>query len=272
MKSKGNKAYRDGDYKTAYKSYSEALCIDPELGHMNAVLLCNRAASGMGMRRYNDAVLDCDAALRLRPNYARAMQRRARSLRDLGKLSQAITAFQTLLQLPDLQEQLGEGNGHDVRAAVQREREEVVAQYDREQHERRRREEERRQQQRKQREQEQQRERQQYQYYSRNARPQQRGGGWRSSAGSDYYVPRRNVPRSEREPTHYETLGVASNATAVQIKKAYRKLALKYHPDKNKGAGAEEQFKKVASAYDVVSDAAKRKEYDLTSALSGFRF
>ena len=100
----------------------------------------------------------------------------------------------------------------------------------------------------------------------------QRGGGWRSSAGSDYYVPRRNVPRSEREPTHYETLGVASNATAVQIKKAYRKLALKYHPDKNKGAGAEEQFKKVASAYDVVSDAAKRKEYDLTSALSGFRF
>ena len=67
-------------------------------------------------------------------------------------------------------------------------------------------------------------------------------------------------------------VGVAPNATAVQIKKAYRKLALKYHPDKNRGAGAEEQFKKVASAYDVVSDAAKRKEYDLTSALNGFHF
>ena len=64
-------------------------------------------------------------------------------------------------------------------------------------------------------------------------------------------------------PTLYDTLGVKKGASADEIKKAYRKLAAKYHPDKNPGdTSAEERFKEVQSAYDVLSDAEKRKQYD----------
>lgn len=63
---------------------------------------------------------------------------------------------------------------------------------------------------------------------------------------------------------YYQILGVARDAAAEDIKKAYRKLALKYHPDKAKGdkAQAEENFKKISEAYAVLSNPEKRKDYD----------
>ncbi|NLX19119.1 MAG: DnaJ domain-containing protein, partial [Desulfobulbus sp.] len=70
---------------------------------------------------------------------------------------------------------------------------------------------------------------------------------------------------------YYQILGVDKNATADEIKKAYRKLALKYHPDKNPGnKKAEEQFKKISEAYAVLSDQEKRQQYD-TFGSAGFR-
>ncbi|MCD8393860.1 MAG: molecular chaperone DnaJ [Bacteroidales bacterium] len=62
---------------------------------------------------------------------------------------------------------------------------------------------------------------------------------------------------------YYEVLGVSKNATADEIKKAYRKMAIKYHPDKNPGdKEAEEKFKEAAEAYDVLSNEEKRQKYD----------
>lgn len=76
-------------------------------------------------------------------------------------------------------------------------------------------------------------------------------------------------PSSERTmakalPDYYQVLGVSADAPESDIKKAYRKLALKYHPDKNSGnKQAEEKFKELAEAYSILSSAAKRKDYDL---------
>ena len=70
---------------------------------------------------------------------------------------------------------------------------------------------------------------------------------------------------------YYEILGIKKDSSTQDIKKAYRKLAMKYHPDRNKGdKEAEDKFKKISEAYAVLSDPEKRKQYD-TFGASGFQ-
>ena len=61
---------------------------------------------------------------------------------------------------------------------------------------------------------------------------------------------------------YYEILGVQDNSDQETIKRAYRSMAKKYHPDRNKEKGAEEKFKKISEAYDHIGDPEKRKKYD----------
>ncbi|HEX8923396.1 MAG TPA: DnaJ domain-containing protein, partial [Patescibacteria group bacterium] len=60
----------------------------------------------------------------------------------------------------------------------------------------------------------------------------------------------------------YEVLGISKNATKEEIKKAYRRMALEWHPDRNKSADAEEKFKEINEAYEVLSNDDKKKAYD----------
>jgi molecular chaperone DnaJ len=84
-----------------------------------------------------------------------------------------------------------------------------------------------------------------------------------------------DIRREWFEKDFYQVLGVPKNASQSDIRKAYRKLAQKHHPDANRGnREAEERFKEVSSAYDVLGDAEKRKQYDQVRemAASGVRF
>ena len=71
-----------------------------------------------------------------------------------------------------------------------------------------------------------------------------------------------NMYSDTKSNSYYKQLGVSKEATSDEIKKAFRKLSMKWHPDRNKESGAEEKFKEINNAYSVLSDPVKRREYD----------
>ncbi|XP_026886024.1 dnaJ homolog subfamily B member 5 [Electrophorus electricus] len=80
------------------------------------------------------------------------------------------------------------------------------------------------------------------------------------------------VPSPPPSPTcldHYAILGVSSDSNEEEIRRAYKRLALRYHPDKNPDADAEEKFKQIAQAYEVLNDPQKRSQYDQQGLTKG---
>ncbi|XP_071768008.1 dnaJ homolog subfamily B member 14 [Centroberyx gerrardi] len=93
-------------------------------------------------------------------------------------------------------------------------------------------------------------------------RESQDSGGGESKGFNKEQV--EGVQRIKRCKDYYEVLGISKEANEDELKKAYRKLALKFHPDKNHAPGATEAFKKIGNAYAVLSNPDKRRQYDLT--------
>lgn len=112
---------------------------------------------------------------------------------------------------------------------------------------------------------------------SRSQGPSSRYGDQRSSQNQGH---NRNTsdsaslsPSSDTTRDHYKVLGLQQTCTGDEIKKSYRKLALKYHPDKNQEAGASDTFRRVKLAYETLSDASARRKYDEELRFSSrFRF
>jgi DnaJ family protein C protein 7 len=194
LKEKGNAEFKSGNHEEALKKYSEAIDMDPGNKNLAAVLYSNRATVLMAMKRYKEAVADCNKAIELNESYAKAFIKRAESYMQLEQYEDAARDFKQAKQL-------------DPSAQL-------------------------------------------------NQRIQEAEREHKKSLRKDYY----------------KILEVEKTADDNEIKKAYKKLALKWHPDKNgqteeSRIAAESKFKDINEAYSVLSDPQKKKRFDMGADL-----
>ncbi|KAE9005342.1 hypothetical protein PR003_g14828 [Phytophthora rubi] len=270
LKHDGNERFKRGEYQEAVRFYSEAVQIDPQHQEFCAIIYCNRAAAHMGLERYHTAILDCNEALQRKPQYHRALLRRARCHVGLKMFHEAVKDFDRYLreQPNDLPT--------EATAAIRRERNEAKAAIAKAREEARQREAAKKRAEREQRQRRSNRWEESSWSDSRHYDNFRRGTSNSSSSnsnnGSSYGSNRHQssgagsrasfmAPKTQRR-THYDVLGIEKAATNDQIKKAYRKLALVYHPDKAKTSTHADLFKEMTAAYTVLSDESARTKYD----------
>jgi curved DNA-binding protein CbpA len=245
-----------------------------------ASLLSNRAACHRrrGAEGLAEALADCDAALCLLPKMARCLYRRSVILLELGRPDEAITALETLYRIDRAWPKLSE---HLIRAHAAKRRNDTAKKYeeantseaDDEDDEVvsdssgssgssdyynsdeddaayiRRRE-----------------ARQARRLVREDARQKKKEAKEKARAAAQAEKQRQRMSdpseaeRIAKEQDHYVVLGVNADATAKQLKTAYRMMSLKYHPDRPKGSTA--AFQRIAGAYQTLSDPVKRRDYD----------
>lgn len=286
-KHQANELFKQGAYKRAIPLYSQALCLDPKHDRYCSVIYCNRAAAMMSLERYHTAMMDCDEALQRRPNFPRALLRRARCCVALKKFAEAIADFNRYLRA------LGRDASPQVVADIEIERNAAMAAMTKAAEEKRRSDAAKRHA-----EQEQRHQSDQRRYGWKNStfyeefrrgstfgsRP---AGSTPNSRGNNSTRHRASFMQTKpQRRTHYDVLNVEKSATAAEIKKAYRKLALIYHPgmwrnpewrlyamilmcvlsgrclDKSNAESHADLFKEMTAAYTVLSDATARAKYD----------
>lgn len=257
MKHDGNERFKRGEYQEAVRYYSEAVQIDPQHEEYCAVIYCNRAAAQMALERYHTAILDCNEALQRKPNYPRALLRRARCHVALKMYHEAVKDFDQYLR--EHPSSSTSDNSDDVR----RERNEAKAAIAKAREEARQREAAKKRAEREQRQRRQQRWENPWddgRFYD-NFRHNNSSSGNRHKASGFNSRSSFMAPKTQRR-THYDVLGIEKTSTVDQIKKAYRKLALVYHPDKAKTSTHADLFKDMTAAYNVLSDESARAKYD----------
>eukprot|EP00906_Rhabdomonas_costata_P033422 RCo047114 len=240
-KTAANTAFQNGQWNDAYQKYTRLLS-SACLQHNRVVLAivhCNRAAAAKEMGVYTEAIADCTKAIEYNPKYARAWVRRARLHALQQDLDGAIRDFQRALGLEYSAE-----TEQELRA-VQSSRNKARTQ-----------------------------QQQQSQQPFSDPPPQYRhsssgsGGGGGSSHHQHQSSSASRSTTAGGGDTHYTVLGVARTASLAELKKAYRSLALQYHPDKWQAgtdaekATAERKIKVINEAYAVLSDDRRRREYD----------
>ena len=242
----GNNAFKRGDWTQAVEAYTRALAVDPTHARFNALLYCNRGAAHAKNNALQQALADCSAAIALNRSYAKAYLRRGELRARCGDRSRAL-------------EDLGAAQRLDASGPVGQEAQRRVAELRKEQ--------------------------------AREAANAAgaaagAGAGWdrarahhggssgyagagASSRGAGSERPSTAVAPPPKAQNHYEVLGVELSADADAIRKAYKKLCLKFHPDKHASspmaekAKAQDAFLAVQKAYDVLSDVTQRRTYDL---------
>mmetsp|Transcript_32618 Transcript_32618/g.29486 ORF Transcript_32618/g.29486 Transcript_32618/m.29486 type:complete len:283 (-) Transcript_32618:321-1169(-) len=200
-KEKGNDAFKTGNLVKAVEFYTEGIETDPLNRNIVSAMYANRAAAYKKLKKYEDALKDCDEAIKLNSQYAKAYLRRGEINMAMGEFDEAKADFNQAHQIdPNL------GARQKIKEA------EIEA---------------------------------------------------KKAARKDYY----------------KILGVEKDVDDVELKKAYRKLALKFHPDKVQGTDkekeeAEKKFKDISEAYSILSDPQKRARFDsgadLEDEMGGF--
>ena len=250
-RSEGNTAFKQGQWTSAVDSYTRALAVDPTHARFNSLLYCNRGAAHAKNNALQQALADCSAAIALNRSYAKAYLRRGELRARCGDRSRAL-------------EDLGAAQRLDASGPVGQEAQRRVAELRKEQARE-----------------------------AANAAAGAKAGsqGWDRAranygpgAGSSGYGSSSSSSRggggagtfsaAAKTPNYYDVLGLESGCDADAIRKAYKKLCLKYHPDKHASspaadkAKAQQSFIEVQKAYDVLSDPAQKRTYDLERARS----
>jgi len=308
---KGDQLFRAGEFDRAAAQYSLVLAVDSEEGvnaapgsaggRLHAVLHCNRGACFMALNRFQEALEECSAALRIHTRYMKALLRRSRCYGRLQRYQEAISEYKRWLELVDEAKRSPRASAvfvtpclfdlpRDATSAdisqVKRELDDMYA--TKRKVEAAAREEASRRE-----------ERQRWHKSFPNAASQggdahRRREGWynqqddsrrwdsfsgrgpRSSSwqesprqhqeqkprSSHRESPSVGSPGSDLTKCHYSVLQIQTNASEDQIKKAFRKMALKFHPDKNQDPGASEIFRRAKLAYEVLNDGSSKRQYD----------
>ncbi|KAJ1453239.1 hypothetical protein M885DRAFT_485978 [Pelagophyceae sp. CCMP2097] len=278
--------YTRGHYRAAVAMYKDALRLDAlnECAALRATLHCNVAAAELVLERAHDAIDHCTQALRLRPQYGRARLRRARARARVGDADDALRDYDIYLRAA----RDAPGGDAQLLDSVKRERDKVAEL-------------------RAAREKPAPKPRttppkQPAHNFFAHAQAQARGRHAHAhpaeARADDFVRPARPPPQpaarpppppqpeAERRPrervnatlrvranaSHYVVLAVAQGARPIEVKRAYAKLALENHPDRNDSPGATAAMARINAAYEVLKDPQARAQYDLSLPVNATRF